>query len=102
MRMSFFLCTFAAANANILPSRLKKMKGDITMVATQLNPTQLYLLQLFSFSQTEESQLDLQNVLLSYYKEKVAKRANELWDKLDLDQHKLDEMCSIHERLPYQ
>ena len=72
------------------------------MVATQLNPTQLYLLQLFSFSQTEESQLDLQNVLLSYYKEKVAKRANELWDKLDLDQHKLDEMCSIHERLPYQ
>ena len=80
----------------------KKMKGDITMVATQLNPTQLYLLQLFSFSQTEESQLDLQNVLLSYYKEKVAKRANELWDKLDLDQHKLDEMCSIHERLPYQ
>ena len=78
------------------------MKGNITMVATQLNPTQLYLLQLFSFSQTEESQLDLQNVLLSYYKEKVAKRANELWDKLDLDQHKLDEMCSIHERLPYQ
>ena len=72
------------------------MKGNI---ATQLNPTQLYLLQLFSFSQTEESQLDLQNVLLSYYKEKVAKRANELWDKLDLDQHKLDEMCSIHERL---
>ena len=52
------------------------------MVATQLNPTQLYLLQLFSFSQTEESQLDLQKVLQSYYQEKVAKRANELWDKL--------------------
>ena len=72
------------------------------MVATQLNPTQLYLLQLFSFSKTKESQLDLQNVLRSYYQEKVAKRANELWDKLDLNQQKLDEMCSIHERLPYQ
>ena len=55
------------------------------MVATQLNPTQLYLLQLFSFSQTKESQLDFQNVLLAYYQEKVTKRANELWDKLELD-----------------
>jgi hypothetical protein len=55
------------------------------MVATQLNPTQLYLLQLFSFSQTKESQLDLQNVLLAYYQEKVMKRANELWDKLELE-----------------
>ena len=72
------------------------------MVATQLNPTQLYLLQLFSFSKTKESQLDLQNVLRSYYQEKVAKRENELWDKLDLNQEKLDEMCSIHERLQYQ
>ena len=72
------------------------------MAATHLNPTQLYLLQLFSFCQTEESQLDLQNVLRSYYQERVAKRANELWDKLNLDQEKLDEMCSIHERLPYQ
>ena len=72
------------------------------MVATQLNPTQLYLLQLFSFSQTKESQQDLQNVLRSYYHEKVEKRANELWEQLNLDQHKLDEICSIHERLPYQ
>ena len=72
------------------------------MVATQLNPTQLYLLQLFSFSKTKESQLDLQNVLRTYYHEKVAKRANAIWDKLEMDQQKLDEMCSIHERLPYQ
>lgn len=72
------------------------------MVTTQLNPTQLYLLQLFSFSNTEESQLELQKVLLSYYQKKVAKRANELWDKLDLDQQKLEEMCNIHDRLPYQ
>lgn len=72
------------------------------MVATQLNSIQLYLLQLFSFSQTEESKLELQNVVLSYYQNKVSKRANELWKKLDLDQQKLDEMCNIHERLPYK
>jgi len=68
------------------------------MVATQLNSTQLYLLQLFSFSH----KLELQNVVLSYYQNKVSKRANELWKKLDLDQQKLDEMCNIHERLPYK
>ena len=72
------------------------------MVATQLNPTQMYLLQLFSFSQTKENQKDLQSVLLEYYRQKVSARASELWDKLDLDQQKLEEMCSIHERLPYQ
>ena len=72
------------------------------MIATQLNPTQKYLLQLFSFSQTEESQQDLQRVLLNYYRQKVQNRAGELWDKLNLDQQKLDELCSIHERLPYQ
>lgn len=72
------------------------------MVATQLNPTQMYLLQLFSFSQTKENQKDLQSVLLDYYRQKVNTRASELWDKLNLDQQKLEEMCSIHERLPYQ
>ena len=69
---------------------------------TTFNPTQLYLLQLFSFSTTEETKQELQNLLSSYYSEKVSKRANELWDKLELDQQKLDAICNIHERLPYK
>lgn len=71
------------------------------MTATQLNPTQLYLLQLFAFSQTKESQQDLQTTLRNYYQQKVVNRAAELWDKMGMNQQKLDEMCSIHERLPY-
>jgi len=71
------------------------------MTTTVFNPTQLYLLQLFAFSTTEESKRELQNALSSYYSEKVSKRANELWDKMKLDQQKLDSLCSIHERLPY-
>jgi len=33
---------------------------------------------------------------------KLLKRANELWEIMGLDQQKLDEMASIHERLPYK
>ena len=51
---------------------------------------------------TRENQMDLQSVLLNYYRQKVSTRASELWDKLNLDQQKLEEMCSVHERLPYQ
>lgn len=70
--------------------------------STKLNTTQLYLLQLFAHSDSEETKRDLQNVLTQFYREKVNKRASELWDKLKLDQRQLDEMCSIHERLPYK
>ena len=72
------------------------------MQTTKLNPTQLYILQLFSFSDREETKHDLQKVLTRYYSEKVNKRATELWNQLGLDQQKLDDMCNIHERLPYQ
>ncbi|MBQ6751513.1 MAG: hypothetical protein IJR02_12220 [Bacteroidaceae bacterium] len=71
------------------------------METTVFNPTQLYLLQLFSFSTTEDSKQELQDVLTKYYSEKVNKRANELWEKMELNQQKLDSICNIHERLPY-
>jgi hypothetical protein len=72
------------------------------METTVFNPTQLYLLQLFSYSKTEETKQELQKLLTAYYREKVNKRANELWEKLNLNQEKLDEICNAHERLPYK
>jgi hypothetical protein len=51
------------------------------MEATVLNPTQLYLLQLFSFSTREETQKELQQQLMAFYRDKVNKRANELWEQ---------------------
>jgi hypothetical protein len=71
------------------------------MATTVFNPTQLYLLQLFSFSTTEDSKRELQDVLTNYYSKKVSQRANELWDKMEMNQQKLDTICNIHERLPY-
>ena len=45
---------------------------------------------------------DLQKVLTDYYAAKVSRHADELWDKLGLNQQKLNDLCSIHERLPYK
>ena len=78
------------------------LKYKIMETATVFNPTQIYLLKLFSFSTTEESKRELQNVLMTYYRKKVSQRADELWNQLGLTQEKLDSMCSIYERLPYQ
>ena len=72
------------------------------MEATQLNPIQLQLLQMFSPLRTEKGLRDLQAVLTDFYVKKVSTHASEIWEKMDLDQQKLDELCSIHERLPYK
>lgn len=72
------------------------------MVSTQMNPTQLMLLQMFSFDPTEETKRDLQTILSNYYMEKLDKMGNEIWQTMSLNQDKLDEMCSIHERTAYK
>lgn len=72
------------------------------MVSTQMNPTQLMLLQMFSFDPTEETKRDLQAILSKYYFEKLDKMGSEIWQSMSLNQEKLDEMCNIHERTPYK
>ena len=71
------------------------------MEATVFNPIQLYLLKMFSRMNSEQELKEVQQVLTEYYSKKVEKHANELWDKLELTQEKLDEIANIHERLPY-
>lgn len=72
------------------------------MVSTQMNPTQLMLLQMFSFDPTEETKRDLQTILSNYYFEKLDKMGSEIWQNMSLNQEKLDEMCNIHERTAYK
>lgn len=72
------------------------------MQSTVFNPVQLHLLQMFSRMNSEEELREVKQVLSEYYRKKVEKYANELWDKLNLTQEKLNDMASIHERLPYQ
>ena len=72
------------------------------MQATVFNPIQLRLLQMFSRMSSEQELKEVQQVLSEYYFKKVANRANELWDEMDLNDEKLEQMANIHERLPYK
>lgn len=60
--------------------------------ATKLNPTQLYLLKLFSCNPSEETMNDLKDILTNYYAKIVEKEADKVWEKLDLNPEKLDEI----------
>lgn len=72
------------------------------MVSTQMNPTQMMLLQMFSFDPTEETKRDLQDILSKFYFEKLDKMGSEIWKNMSLNQEKLNDMCNIHERIPYK
>jgi len=72
------------------------------MKATVFNPIQLQLLQMFSRMDSEEELKEVQQLLSDFYFKKVEKRAAELWDKLELNEQKLEDLANIHERLPYK
>lgn len=56
------------------------------------NPIQLHLLKMFSVDRAEQGLIELKDVLYKYYSSKMQNRLNELWDKGELDQARLDEI----------
>lgn len=59
---------------------------------TTLNPTQLHLLKLFSYNNSEEFAREVQLVLTRYFQEKLDEESDRLWDAGILNQAKLDEI----------
>ena len=62
------------------------------MEATALNPTQMHLLKLFSFNNSESYAREIQSVLTRHFQERLNAEADRLWDEGILDQAKLDEL----------
>ena len=60
--------------------------------ATTLNPTQLHLLKLFSFNNSEEYALEVQDVLTKHFQEKLDTESDRLWDEGILNQEALDQI----------
>lgn len=60
--------------------------------ATTLNPTQLHLLKLFSFNNSEEYALEVQDVLTKHFQEKLDAESDRLWDEGILNQEALDQI----------
>ena len=62
------------------------------MQTTVFNPTQIHLLQMFQYMDTEEDLIELKDLLFHYYSQKMDERLNALWDAGILDQKRLDEI----------
>ena len=64
------------------------MLATATKVATKikpLNPSQLHILEMFSFCRSQQAEDDLKQVLADYYAAKVQQEADRLWNEGILD-----------------
>lgn len=62
------------------------------MRTTVFTPTQIHLLKMFQYMNTEEELEELKSLLFKYYSKKMDERLDELWDNGVLDQKRLDEI----------
>ena len=62
------------------------------MNATQITPTQMHLLKLFSFDTSESRALEIKNVLMRYFQNRLDEEADRLWDEGVLDQDRLTQL----------
>ena len=70
----------------------KENNEETNMEATVLNPTQMHLLKLFAFNNSEEYAREVQEVLLRHFQSRLDAEADRLWDEGILNQDKLDEI----------
>ena len=49
--------------------------------ATKLNPVQLHLLELFSKKMEETELIEIKEILVQFYKEKIQQEVDAFWDK---------------------
>ncbi len=62
------------------------------MEAAVLNPTQMHLLKLFAFNNSEDFAREIQMVLTQYFQQKLDKESDRLWESGVLDQDRLNEI----------
>ena len=71
------------------------------MVTTQLNPTQLNVLSLMAYIDTEQEQQELQDILLQFYRKKTDSLLLQFQQENGITQETLDDWSNQHERTPY-
>jgi len=62
------------------------------METAVLNPTQMHLLKLFAFNNSEDYAREIQTVLTRYFQQKLDEESDLLWNDGILDQERLDEI----------
>jgi len=72
------------------------MPATVTM--SPLNETQIFLLQSFSRIKSEEEKMDIQAILLDYYRNRVDAYAK----NIALSSEEIEDILSSHYRTPYK
>lgn len=67
-----------------------------------LNPTQLYLLKMFSYAKTEKDLETLQQALTEFYAKRVDDAMDKLWEEGKWDNEKNEAILKEHLRTPYR
>ncbi len=70
------------------------------LAQTKLNPTQIYILQMFKFAETDETKKELQRLLKDFYVNKVDALAQQVWEQKKLTAEALDKQ-EFHYRTAY-
>lgn len=66
--------------------------------ATQLNPTQLHLLKMFSYTKSETTLDSMKQVLVQFYSQKLDDEMERLWDEGLWDEQKNEDILKEHLR----
>lgn len=61
-------------------------------MATTLTPTQLHLLRLFAYNDSEDYAREVQAVLTQHFQKQLDEEADRLWDSGVLGQERLNEL----------
>jgi hypothetical protein len=70
------------------------------MESTTLNPTQLFLLQMFARNGDEERLKEVKEVLCNHFCRKVEEEAKRLWVEKNMSEEMMDEILNTHLRTP--
>lgn len=68
------------------------------MITKRLNPTQLNVLSLMAYIDTEQEQKELQDILLQFYRRKTDSLLLQFQQENNITQQTLDEWANQHER----
>jgi len=69
------------------------------VIQQPFNEIQLHLLKMFSYNRSEQSLLELQEVLFEYCRNKAKKQTNEFWEANNLSADKMEEIMYGHNRI---
>ena len=79
----------------------KVLRNITPMITKRLNPTQLNVLSLMAYIDTEQEQKELQDILLQFYRRKTDSLLLQFQQENNITQQTLDEWANQHERTPY-